>query len=140
MWVITGDKQATAINIGYSSKLLSSEMRVVKINAETVEECRRLLRREVRRLKGKDYVFPEDKKKTTVAKGIESEDRSVYSEIGEADATEDIEDTEEDFTATEGSSAPQLVPLSLAHPPPQKPNFSFARFLTHVPNCYRWLV
>jgi magnesium-transporting ATPase (P-type) len=28
VWVITGDKQATAINIGYSSRLLNGDMEV----------------------------------------------------------------------------------------------------------------
>lgn len=113
MWVITGDKQATAINIGYSSKLLTPEMRVVKINAETVETCRRLLRREIRRIKGKDFVFPEDKKKTVSGRALDSGAPAVYQEIG--DDTE-IDETEEDFTTTEGSSAPQLVyPLLRLH-------------------------
>jgi len=35
LWVITGDKQETAINIGYSSNLISSEMDVVIINGTT---------------------------------------------------------------------------------------------------------
>lgn len=43
IWVITGDKQATAINIGYSCKLLRPEMNVRKLNAETSEECRNLM-------------------------------------------------------------------------------------------------
>jgi phospholipid-translocating ATPase len=34
IWVLTGDKQETAINIGYSSKLLVEDMRVFIINAE----------------------------------------------------------------------------------------------------------
>eukprot|EP01104_Vermistella_antarctica_P005938 TRINITY_DN16684_c0_g1_i1.p1 TRINITY_DN16684_c0_g1~~TRINITY_DN16684_c0_g1_i1.p1 ORF type:complete len:1126 (+),score=362.88 TRINITY_DN16684_c0_g1_i1:248-3625(+) len=44
VWVITGDKQATAINIGYSSRLLSPNMDVIKLNAESSEECYDLLR------------------------------------------------------------------------------------------------
>ncbi len=30
VWVITGDKQATAINIGYSSRLLNGDMEVIR--------------------------------------------------------------------------------------------------------------
>ena len=32
MWVLTGDKQETAINIGYSCKLLQPAMTVVKLD------------------------------------------------------------------------------------------------------------
>lgn len=35
VWVITGDKQETAINIGYSSQLLTARMKVVELNADT---------------------------------------------------------------------------------------------------------
>ncbi|KAL6070245.1 Phospholipid-transporting ATPase [Balamuthia mandrillaris] len=38
VWVITGDKQATAINIGYSSRLLTRDMHLIKINAESAEQ------------------------------------------------------------------------------------------------------
>ena len=37
IWVLTGDKQETAINIGYSSKLLTEEMRVFIVDDETAE-------------------------------------------------------------------------------------------------------
>lgn len=50
VWVITGDKQDTAINIGYSSRLLTPSMRVVTINAETSEECLQLLNEELKEL------------------------------------------------------------------------------------------
>jgi phospholipid-transporting ATPase len=43
VWVITGDKQETAINIGYSSRLLAPHMRVVKINAASSEDTGALL-------------------------------------------------------------------------------------------------
>jgi phospholipid-transporting ATPase len=35
VWVITGDKQETAINIGYSSRLLSPAHPLIKLNALT---------------------------------------------------------------------------------------------------------
>ena len=43
MWVITGDKQETAINIGYSSRLLNQGAPIVKLNATTSEVCGELL-------------------------------------------------------------------------------------------------
>lgn len=40
VWVLTGDKQETAINIGYSSHLITPAMEVVVLNAYSlVSEC-----------------------------------------------------------------------------------------------------
>ncbi|KAK3228622.1 hypothetical protein Dsin_000503 [Dipteronia sinensis] len=43
VWVLTGDKQETAISIGYSSKLLTSNMSKITINHNTKESCRKSL-------------------------------------------------------------------------------------------------
>ncbi|KAK1410720.1 hypothetical protein QVD17_37259 [Tagetes erecta] len=43
VWVLTGDKQETAISIGYSSKLLTSTMTQIVINNNSTESCRRSL-------------------------------------------------------------------------------------------------
>nr|XP_043634180.1 phospholipid-transporting ATPase 1-like [Erigeron canadensis] len=43
VWVLTGDKQETAISIGYSSKLLTSKMTQIVINKNSTESCRRSL-------------------------------------------------------------------------------------------------
>ncbi|KAE9592748.1 putative phospholipid-translocating ATPase [Lupinus albus] len=43
VWVLTGDKQETAISIGYSSKLLTSNMNQVIINSNNRESCRRCI-------------------------------------------------------------------------------------------------
>jgi magnesium-transporting ATPase (P-type) len=45
VWVITGDKQETAINIAYSSRLLRSDMKLLKLNAESSDECLELLKK-----------------------------------------------------------------------------------------------
>ncbi|KAJ3030761.1 UNVERIFIED_CONTAM: hypothetical protein HDU68_007838 [Siphonaria sp. JEL0065] len=39
VWLLTGDKQETAINIGQSSKLIQPGMTVFKLNSKTVPEC-----------------------------------------------------------------------------------------------------
>lgn len=44
VWVLTGDKQETAISIGYSSKLLTGRMNQIIINKNSKESCRRSLR------------------------------------------------------------------------------------------------
>lgn len=43
VWVLTGDKQETAISIGYSSKLLTGRMRQIIINIHSAEACKRSL-------------------------------------------------------------------------------------------------
>lgn len=44
VWVLTGDKQETAISIGYSSRLLTSKMTQIVINNNSHESCRKSLR------------------------------------------------------------------------------------------------
>ncbi|WOK93652.1 hypothetical protein Cni_G02352 [Canna indica] len=41
VWVLTGDKQETAISIGYSCKLLTSEMTQIVINSNSRESCKK---------------------------------------------------------------------------------------------------
>lgn len=43
VWVLTGDKQETAISIGYSSKLLTSKMTQIVINNNSRDSCRKSL-------------------------------------------------------------------------------------------------
>ncbi|KMZ65496.1 ATPase [Zostera marina] len=44
VWVLTGDKQETAISIGYSSRLLTSSMTPIVINCHSSDSCRLNLR------------------------------------------------------------------------------------------------
>ncbi|KAL8517020.1 hypothetical protein ACS0TY_015307 [Phlomoides rotata] len=43
VWVLTGDKQETAISIGLSCRLLTADMRQIIINGNSENECRKLL-------------------------------------------------------------------------------------------------
>ncbi|CAN0908734.1 Phospholipid-transporting ATPase 1 [Linum grandiflorum] len=43
VWVLTGDKQGTAISIGYSSKLLTNKMTQITINSSSKDSCRKSL-------------------------------------------------------------------------------------------------
>ncbi len=43
IWVLTGDKQETAINIGYSCKLLTEDMRVFIVDEDTSVGVKRQL-------------------------------------------------------------------------------------------------
>mmetsp|Transcript_17586 Transcript_17586/g.21319 ORF Transcript_17586/g.21319 Transcript_17586/m.21319 type:complete len:1142 (-) Transcript_17586:68-3493(-) len=40
LWVLTGDKMETAINIGYGSKILTSDMRVVTLKCDSAEKVK----------------------------------------------------------------------------------------------------
>ncbi|KAL8162065.1 hypothetical protein V2J09_013554 [Rumex salicifolius] len=51
VWVLTGDKQETAISIGYSSKLLSEEMTQVIISGKTADSLRRYLQEALESIK-----------------------------------------------------------------------------------------
>ncbi|CAG9334297.1 unnamed protein product [Blepharisma stoltei] len=44
IWVLTGDKQETAINIGFSCHLLKPELQLMKLNGRSVDETRNILR------------------------------------------------------------------------------------------------
>lgn len=51
VWVLTGDKQETAISIGYSSKLLTNNMTQIVINNKSKESCKRSLEAALTRCK-----------------------------------------------------------------------------------------
>eukprot|EP00696_Hemimastix_kukwesjijk_P015550 gnl/Hemi2/3765_TR1319_c0_g1_i2.p1 gnl/Hemi2/3765_TR1319_c0_g1~~gnl/Hemi2/3765_TR1319_c0_g1_i2.p1 ORF type:complete len:1221 (-),score=437.48 gnl/Hemi2/3765_TR1319_c0_g1_i2:298-3960(-) len=47
VWMLTGDKQETAINIGYSTRLISDTMEKLIVNAENPDQCRKLLKKNI---------------------------------------------------------------------------------------------
>ncbi|XP_062560434.1 probable phospholipid-transporting ATPase IA isoform X3 [Armigeres subalbatus] len=47
VWVLTGDKQETAINIGYSCKLLSHGMDLIILNEDSLDSTRNCLQRHI---------------------------------------------------------------------------------------------
>ncbi|KAL8170494.1 hypothetical protein V2J09_022298 [Rumex salicifolius] len=60
VWVLTGDKQETAISIGYSSKLLTGEMTQTIINGNTKDSCRRYLQEALASIKKRRRVSSDD--------------------------------------------------------------------------------
>ena len=44
MWVLTGDKQETAVNIAYSCKLFSQNCQVIKVNARSRDAAEAAIR------------------------------------------------------------------------------------------------
>ncbi|VAH76158.1 unnamed protein product [Triticum turgidum subsp. durum] len=51
VWILTGDKQETAISIGYSCKLLTNDMRQIVINNNSKESCKKSLEEALARTK-----------------------------------------------------------------------------------------
>jgi len=43
VWILTGDKQETAVNIGFSCKLIDPHMEIITVNSPTKSECNDLL-------------------------------------------------------------------------------------------------
>ncbi|KAJ3194673.1 hypothetical protein HK101_002203 [Irineochytrium annulatum] len=52
LWVLTGDRQETAINIGYSCKLLTEEMSLIICNEETHYQTKEFLEKKLMAVKG----------------------------------------------------------------------------------------
>ncbi|GMM38548.1 aminophospholipid-translocating P4-type ATPase [Saccharomycopsis crataegensis] len=60
VWVLTGDRQETAINIGMSCKLLSEDMNLLIVNEETKEDTRYNLQEKVNALKNHPEISEQD--------------------------------------------------------------------------------
>ena len=50
VWVLTGDKQETAINIGYSCKLLTQNSKLIKIKTSSMAETKEKVLKEIKEL------------------------------------------------------------------------------------------
>ncbi|CAG8786310.1 6372_t:CDS:10, partial [Gigaspora margarita] len=57
IWVLTGDRQETAINIGLSCKLINEEMSLITVNEESHWETKEFLEKRIHSVKGR--VNPE---------------------------------------------------------------------------------
>ncbi|XP_064404646.1 probable phospholipid-transporting ATPase IA isoform X2 [Halichondria panicea] len=62
VWVLTGDKQETAINIGVSSRQLTSKMNIIIINYKSLKEVKDHLLREAESSSGKENALVIDGK------------------------------------------------------------------------------
>ena len=59
IWVLTGDRQETAINIGYSAKLITEEMSMIVCNEPTHFETKEFLEAKLAAVKGNSSAEPE---------------------------------------------------------------------------------
>ncbi|XP_032879147.1 phospholipid-transporting ATPase VA isoform X2 [Amblyraja radiata] len=66
IWVLTGDKQETAINIAYSCKLLGQDGELLTLNAESQESCAALLEQCISQVESKS---PLNKRSHAAANG-----------------------------------------------------------------------
>lgn len=78
VWVLTGDKQETAVNIGYSCKLLKQDDRVFTLNTETKETCETLI----------DHILEEMKYNDNMQERLEQVDVAYLPDVsnGELDS------------------------------------------------------
>ncbi|XP_051882476.1 phospholipid-transporting ATPase VA [Pristis pectinata] len=67
IWVLTGDKQETAINIAYSCKLLGQDEELLTMNAESQEDCAALLEQCLNNIESKS---PQNKRSHVTANGL----------------------------------------------------------------------
>ena len=51
VWVLTGDKQETAINIAYSCKLFTEKMEIIKLNAHSRDSAEQILNKNLEDIK-----------------------------------------------------------------------------------------
>ncbi|PPD90151.1 hypothetical protein GOBAR_DD12909 [Gossypium barbadense] len=84
VWVLTGDKQETAISIGLSCKLLTADMQQIIINGNSEEECRNLLTDAMTR----HGVEPANRKKQNSKRRKDSE--NGYLEIPDDTKTSNV--------------------------------------------------
>src|SRR5690606_36646429 len=54
IWLLTGDKQETAINIGISSRLISPAMKILVLNVKVKKDCQLFLEHFVERIKERE--------------------------------------------------------------------------------------
>lgn len=57
IWVLTGDKQETAINIGYSCKLISHAMEIIILNEESLDNTRDSIHQQLRAHDDKEVKY-----------------------------------------------------------------------------------
>ncbi|XP_062514205.1 phospholipid-transporting ATPase VD-like [Corticium candelabrum] len=55
VWVLTGDKQETAISVAFASQLFNTGMEIMRLNATTKDDCQELLK--IRRKELKSHLF-----------------------------------------------------------------------------------
>ncbi|CAG9325909.1 unnamed protein product [Blepharisma stoltei] len=76
VWVLTGDKQETAINIGYSCKMLKQDMEVIIINSHSLEAAKLQLKKALMK-----YVYKEIESNSSNLIRIQEDNNNNEKEI-----------------------------------------------------------
>ncbi|KAJ7961065.1 Phospholipid-transporting ATPase [Quillaja saponaria] len=97
VWVLTGDKQETAISIGLSCKLLTTDMHKIIINGTSEVECRNLLA---------DAMAKYDVKSSFGHQNLKQEQNGGRGNLDTSDVTKSIEMSQRSSDKKEENSAP----------------------------------
>ncbi|KAJ3323832.1 hypothetical protein HDV06_001202 [Boothiomyces sp. JEL0866] len=83
LWVLTGDRQDTAINIGISCRLLNSQMEMIVCNKETKEETKQFLVKELKNAKKRlNYQYTRPSKWKQFWRGINGKTAKFDKDYG----------------------------------------------------------
>ncbi|KAJ3309397.1 hypothetical protein HDV04_006184 [Boothiomyces sp. JEL0838] len=83
LWVLTGDRQDTAINIGISCRLLNSQMEMIVCNKETKEETKQFLMKELQNAKKRlNYQYTRPSKWKQYWRGINGKTAKFDKDYG----------------------------------------------------------
>ena len=59
VWVLTGDKQETAINIAYSCKLFTHSMNIIKLNARSRDATEQMIKKHLEQIRDEEDALTE---------------------------------------------------------------------------------
>lgn len=79
VWVLTGDKQETAISIGLSCRLLTGDMQQIIINGTSEDDCWRLLADAKARYGVKPLIYTKGSRKLKDGEFLDSNDKLLGS-------------------------------------------------------------
>ncbi|KAG0199994.1 hypothetical protein BGX28_006818 [Mortierella sp. GBA30] len=82
IWLLTGDKQETAINIGISSRLISPAMKILVLNVKVERDCRLVLEYFVEKIKERERDeerFWQEYQQHSSKSGIEPPEKDRYA-------------------------------------------------------------
>ncbi|KAF8930153.1 hypothetical protein BGZ58_008433 [Dissophora ornata] len=83
IWLLTGDKQETAINIGISSRLISPAMKILVLNVKVERDCRLVLEYFIEKIKERERdeerYWQEYQQHSSAKPGMDSPEKDRYA-------------------------------------------------------------
>jgi phospholipid-transporting ATPase len=111
VWVLTGDKQETAISIGFSCLLLTQDMQQIIINESTIESCRAA----IADAKRKYGILPTQKKRKWFSIKHQNSVEASIPTLNDSHYENSAEDHEEEMERVHRSLALIIDGNSLVH-------------------------